>query len=263
MEAFQLRLWDGRIGRWLSPDPYGQYDSPYLGMGNNPINGTDVDGGWFGDPPTEKGKPGQTYFDPSDNTSFLADQNGNWGSVYSLDNVVIKNNYNPSIFNMGMHDIVNNNFYSWDLPKWNWNWLKITNGNSMWGNGSDASGLSGTTSTSIEADEIPVMSNSAPNGYFSKARTLQQILHGMDDAGDLKDRIEPLVGLIQSNNSEYVKFTLIANTINLYDSTITKHTQTIHLKGHPLKVNSQIDSLNKIYDSRVSTQNAYLKSWKK
>ena len=45
-EAFQLRLWDGRIGRWLSPDPYWQYASPYLGMGNNPINGVDPDGGW-------------------------------------------------------------------------------------------------------------------------------------------------------------------------------------------------------------------------
>ena len=38
MEAFQLRMWDGRLGRWLSPDPYGQYASPYLGMGNNPMN---------------------------------------------------------------------------------------------------------------------------------------------------------------------------------------------------------------------------------
>ncbi len=47
MEAFQLRMWDGRLGRWLSPDPYGQYASPYLGMGNNPINGVDPDGGWF------------------------------------------------------------------------------------------------------------------------------------------------------------------------------------------------------------------------
>ena len=28
MEAFQLRLWDGRIGSWLSPDPYGQYARP-------------------------------------------------------------------------------------------------------------------------------------------------------------------------------------------------------------------------------------------
>jgi RHS repeat-associated protein len=45
MEAFQLRLWDGRIGRWLSPDPMGQYASPYLGMGNNPVNMIDSDGG--------------------------------------------------------------------------------------------------------------------------------------------------------------------------------------------------------------------------
>jgi len=49
MEAFQLRLWDGRIGRWLSPDPMGQYASPYLGMGNNPISRIDPDGGedWY------------------------------------------------------------------------------------------------------------------------------------------------------------------------------------------------------------------------
>ncbi|MCB9427129.1 MAG: RHS repeat-associated core domain-containing protein [Flavobacteriales bacterium] len=45
MEAFQLRLWDGRIGRWLTTDPYGQYHSPYLGMGNNPISRIDPDGG--------------------------------------------------------------------------------------------------------------------------------------------------------------------------------------------------------------------------
>ncbi|WP_378185630.1 RHS repeat domain-containing protein [Aquimarina sp. W85] len=46
-EAFQLRLWDARIGRWLTTDPYGQYSSPYLGMGNNPMNGTDPDGGFW------------------------------------------------------------------------------------------------------------------------------------------------------------------------------------------------------------------------
>jgi hypothetical protein len=45
MEAFQLRLWDGRIGRWLSPDPMRQYASPYLGMGNNPVNLIDPTGG--------------------------------------------------------------------------------------------------------------------------------------------------------------------------------------------------------------------------
>ncbi|WP_431160482.1 leucine-rich repeat domain-containing protein [Flagellimonas beolgyonensis] len=43
-EAFELRLWDSRIGRWWSPDPAGQYSSPYLGMGNNPIGLIDPDG---------------------------------------------------------------------------------------------------------------------------------------------------------------------------------------------------------------------------
>jgi RHS repeat-associated protein len=44
-KAFQLRLWDSRIGRWLTTDPKGQYNSPYLGMGNNPIIMEDPDGG--------------------------------------------------------------------------------------------------------------------------------------------------------------------------------------------------------------------------
>ncbi len=58
MEAFELRLWDGRLGRWLTVDPKGQYFSPYLGMGNNPISLTDPDGGSTeggpGDPPPNK-----------------------------------------------------------------------------------------------------------------------------------------------------------------------------------------------------------------
>jgi len=45
MEAFELRLWDARIGRWLTTDPAGQYSSPYLGMGNNPVSRVDPDGG--------------------------------------------------------------------------------------------------------------------------------------------------------------------------------------------------------------------------
>ncbi|MGB0870969.1 MAG: RHS repeat domain-containing protein [Flavobacteriales bacterium] len=45
--SFQLRLYDPRLGRWLSPDPKGQYHSPYLAMGNDPTNGVDPDGGWF------------------------------------------------------------------------------------------------------------------------------------------------------------------------------------------------------------------------
>jgi len=43
-----LRLWDARIGRWLTTDPGSQYSSPYLGMGNNPISNVDPDGGISG-----------------------------------------------------------------------------------------------------------------------------------------------------------------------------------------------------------------------
>lgn len=45
MEAFELRLWDGRLGRWLTVDPYHEFHSPYVGMGNNPISLIDPDGG--------------------------------------------------------------------------------------------------------------------------------------------------------------------------------------------------------------------------
>lgn len=44
--TFQLRLYNPRLGRWLSTDPYGQFHSPYLAMGNNPIGSVDVDGGF-------------------------------------------------------------------------------------------------------------------------------------------------------------------------------------------------------------------------
>ena len=42
---FQLREYDPVIGRWLVPDPYRQYASPYKAMGNNPGRNTDPDGG--------------------------------------------------------------------------------------------------------------------------------------------------------------------------------------------------------------------------
>ncbi|WP_299158443.1 RHS repeat-associated core domain-containing protein [uncultured Tenacibaculum sp.] len=44
-EAFQLRLWDARIGRWLTIDPKGQYFSPYMAMDNKPNQSTDPTGG--------------------------------------------------------------------------------------------------------------------------------------------------------------------------------------------------------------------------
>jgi RHS repeat-associated protein len=45
--AFDTRMYDSRIARWLSVDPKRQYNSPYVGMGNNPLNGVDPDGAEF------------------------------------------------------------------------------------------------------------------------------------------------------------------------------------------------------------------------
>ena len=41
---FEARLYDARIGRWMVPDPAGQFWSPYVGMGNDWVNGVDPDG---------------------------------------------------------------------------------------------------------------------------------------------------------------------------------------------------------------------------
>ena len=43
--SFELRLYDARIGRWLTPDPMSEFINPYLAMGNNPIYFIDPTGG--------------------------------------------------------------------------------------------------------------------------------------------------------------------------------------------------------------------------
>ncbi|MFN3840771.1 MAG: DUF6443 domain-containing protein [Cyclobacteriaceae bacterium] len=45
---FALRAnYDATLGRWFSEDPYDQFTSTYIGMGNDFINGADPDGGLF------------------------------------------------------------------------------------------------------------------------------------------------------------------------------------------------------------------------
>ncbi len=44
-------MYDPAIGRWMSRDPAGQYASPYVGMGNNPVDHVDPDGGEDGPGP--------------------------------------------------------------------------------------------------------------------------------------------------------------------------------------------------------------------
>ena len=43
---FHARLYSPALGRFLGADPAGQFHSPYLAMGNNPVIGVDPDGEW-------------------------------------------------------------------------------------------------------------------------------------------------------------------------------------------------------------------------
>jgi RHS repeat-associated protein len=45
--AFKLRNFNTRIGRWNSVDPFGQFSSSYEGMGNNPVSQVDKNGGFI------------------------------------------------------------------------------------------------------------------------------------------------------------------------------------------------------------------------
>lgn len=75
---FDLRMYDSRIGRWLSVDPEGQYSSPYIGMGNDPVNNTDSDGGWTG--PEDRAKS----FAKDVNGTAYELKGGRWGVSYSI-----------------------------------------------------------------------------------------------------------------------------------------------------------------------------------
>ncbi|GGA83098.1 hypothetical protein GCM10011511_02650 [Puia dinghuensis] len=44
-DEFELRNYDPQIGRWTGVDPYDQFANPYVGMGSDPVNNIDPDGG--------------------------------------------------------------------------------------------------------------------------------------------------------------------------------------------------------------------------
>ena len=109
MEAFELRLWDGRLGRWLTVDPMGEFFSPYLGMGNNPISRIDPDGGsdWHPD------ENGNLVADAGDSTMSLAEYQGI--SFDAAAKQLTDNGYTVNsngVLNLNVGDVVKTNSFN-------------------------------------------------------------------------------------------------------------------------------------------------------
>ena len=48
LSDFELRSYDAQVGRWTGVDPYDEFASGYVGMGNDPVSYVDEDGGSSG-----------------------------------------------------------------------------------------------------------------------------------------------------------------------------------------------------------------------
>lgn len=90
MTHFELRMYDGVTGRWTGVDPYGQFYSSYLGMGNNPTRNTDPDGGFTCDT-----CPKDSYYDRYRNSNIdyaYSSLVGGDGVYRMLEQIVIRSN---------------------------------------------------------------------------------------------------------------------------------------------------------------------------
>lgn len=108
--AFEARLYDPRIMRWLTIDPAGEFFSPYLAMGNNFPNVVDPDGRCTKCP--KDAKVGDTYDHPEYGTLTYTD-NG-WGSDsagFVLDDVYVFGS--RSAMEAGVGVVSRSNTMSW------------------------------------------------------------------------------------------------------------------------------------------------------
>jgi RHS repeat-associated protein len=104
--SFELRQYDSEIGRWLSVDPYQQYWSPYVGMGNDPTNQIDPDGGF--DIPEHGGRGSGCGGASPPDMSFLAGmQMDNWmRNVQQTKPWEVNNQWNENYISKYRHYVV-------------------------------------------------------------------------------------------------------------------------------------------------------------
>ena len=77
--SFEAREYDPIIGRWMVPDPAREFYSPYLAMGNSPINLVDPDGRCIKCP--KGGNQGDEFRDV-DGQNYMVGTDGGWIPIY-------------------------------------------------------------------------------------------------------------------------------------------------------------------------------------
>lgn len=122
--AFELRLYDPRIMRWLTTDPANQYASPYMAMGNNWVNRVDPDGGEdnpvYGSDGTYKGNTKEGFtgeaiiYDGNKDFSNLSKEQltsssygGTFLSSFNFSDIAIRDNIESHIVNYKLPDGLN------------------------------------------------------------------------------------------------------------------------------------------------------------
>ena len=114
--AFELRMYDARLGRWLSADPANEFFSPYIGMGNNPITYGDPNGATIWDWLPAKFYQIKTALFYTNVTTDIREFNGvyyvstHWSEPcgHSSCNCLNKEVANISVRKFGYEDYVNN-----------------------------------------------------------------------------------------------------------------------------------------------------------
>lgn len=85
-DHFPLREYNHDLGRFMAPDPYKQFHSPYMALGNNPINFVDPSGGFTINMPLTQAEyyRRKTYIDPVSWKAYVeALRDPEFGFMYS------------------------------------------------------------------------------------------------------------------------------------------------------------------------------------
>ena len=110
---YGARMYDSEIGRWLTQDPFSQFQSHYLFCANNPVRFIDPNGLWT----TVDG--GYTTDDEFEIKDFLSGMRSNWGGKSSYDYVENFYDVNRNMKkNIGLYSYSNlTETYATTIPK--------------------------------------------------------------------------------------------------------------------------------------------------